>query len=165
MKIITALLNPDDLLSAISDLTDIGFTYKEISLISSVENVPQFLEGEPETKALGGAAAGAAAGGLAGALGAWVAPSIPGFEAMLATGLLTTAAGSVIGGFLGSIYTVRAESQTKLDVHEALEAGSILLLVADYGARAEQAAAILDEHDAQHIEIHELPEGETFSAR
>ncbi|MFN2138363.1 MAG: hypothetical protein ACK2UK_20575 [Candidatus Promineifilaceae bacterium] len=164
MKVVTAILNPQQLRRALRQLDAEGYKGDQISVISSPEHMPEFLEGEPEMHAVEGAAAGAVTGGLLGALGAWVAPAVPGFEAMLATGALTTAAGSAIGGYLGSLYSVRAESQTKLDVHEDLEAGSMLLVVHTKEGGASRAASILTELEGKDVEIHDLPDEDHIAA-
>ncbi|MAT98317.1 MAG: hypothetical protein CL608_14325 [Anaerolineaceae bacterium] len=157
MKIVTGLFTPEDAVKAIRRLTKQGFNYDDFSMMSSAEEMPDYLEGDPEDSATSGAAAGAAAGGAVGALGSVVASTIPGFETMFVTGLMTTAVGGVIGGYLGSMYNVRAESQTKIDIHEALEAGDILIVVRANKANVNTAESIMHNSSGKHIETHTIP--------
>ncbi len=156
MKIVIGLFEPEDMIEAISSLTENGIIYDDISVISSATDMPQFLESESEEAAVSGAAVGAATGGVLGALGAWISPSIPGFESMFAAGLLTTTAGSVIGGYLGSLYNIRADDQTELDIHQELESGKTLLLIRAVVLVAEKVASIMKEAGGHDVEIHEI---------
>lgn len=157
MKIVTGLFTPEDAVTAIRRLTKQGFNYDDFSMMSSAEEMPDYLEGDPEESATSGAAAGAAAGGAVGALGSVAASTIPGFESMFVTGLMTTAVGGIVGGYLGSMYNVRAESQTKIDIHEALESGDILIVVRATKANANTAESVLNNSNGQHIEVHTIP--------
>lgn len=163
MKIVTGIFTPDAVVTAVHRLAANGFSHDNLSLLTSASAMPAYLEGEPEKAALTGAAVGAVAGGSMGALGTWVAATIPGFEAaLLATGVMSTAVGSVIGGYLGSLYTVRADDQTKIDTHEELEAGKILLLVnidetEGETAVEETAVALLEQSHGEHVESHTIP--------
>ena len=162
MKVVIGLFEQDDVITAVRRLTNNGFGYDDLSLMSSAAEMPDYLEGEPEESAAGGAALGAAAGGAAGALGSWAASTIPGFQNMFVSGLMATAVGGVIGGYLGSMYTARRESQTKLDVDEALEAGQILLVAkADDEAVAAIAVSQMERSGGQHVEIHTIPAEKT----
>jgi hypothetical protein len=156
MKIVLGLFQPTDAMNAINGLRDAGFNYDDMSVLSSAAQMPTYLEGDPEDSAVSGAAIGGVAGGVAGALGAWAVPAIPGFEAMAATGLLTTAAGSVMGGFLGSLYSVRAESKTQIDIHEALESGQVLLLVKTVDENEDRAKEVLESSDGHSVQIHDF---------
>ncbi|MFN2117849.1 MAG: hypothetical protein ACK2U0_11150 [Candidatus Promineifilaceae bacterium] len=156
MNIVIGLFEPKDMIEAISSLTEIGFIYDDFSVLSSAVDIPEFLESEPEEAAVSGAVVGAAAGGILSALGAWISPTIPGFETMFAAGLMTTAAGSVIGGFLGSLYNMRAEDQTELDIHQELEAGKTLLLVRVTDLDSEKVASLMKEAGGSDVEIHTI---------
>lgn len=160
MKIVTGLFTADDVITAVHRLTENNFSYNDLSLMSSAAEMPDYLEGEPEAAATSGAAVGAVAGGSIGALGTWVASAIPGFESMFVSGLITTAVGGVIGGYLGSLYTVRATSQTKLDIHEELEAGNMLMVVKTDGHNTQTAVTLMTESNGQHIEMHTIPDEE-----
>ena len=157
MKIVTGLFSPEDALGVIRRLVRQGFTYDDLSMMSNVAEIPDYLEGKPEKSAASGAAAGAAAGGAIGALGSVIASTIPGFETMFVSGLMTTAVGGVIGGYLGSLYNVRNESQTKIDIHEALEAGDYLIITRANKANDKTAETIMTRSNGRHIEIHTIP--------
>ena len=161
MKIVTALFHPDNTIGAVRRLTEKGFTYDDLSMMSSISEMPAFLEGEPEETAPTGAIVGAATGGAVGALGTVAASSIPGFEAVFVSGLMATAVGSVIGGYLGSLYSVRAETQTELDIHEALASGQVLIVVRCSDERqAKTAVTILENNNGEHVETHTIPQTE-----
>ena len=158
MRIVIGLFEPNDALAAIRLLQEHGFTYEDLSLVSASSDIPDVLEGEPEKAAAGGAAAGAVAGGTIGALGTLIASSIPGMETMFVSGLMATAAGGVISGFLGSLYSVRAESQTKIDIKDELAAGKLLLVVKTDKSQTEMVESQLAECQGEHIESHDVPE-------
>ncbi len=157
MKIVTGLFTPEDALAAVRRLVRKEFSYDDLSMMSSIAELPEYFEGEPEKSAISGAAAGAAAGGAIGALSSVVASTIPGFENMFVSGLMTTTIGGVVGGYLGSLYNVRAETQTEIDVHEALEAGDILLIARVNEANAETAKTVMTDSNGKHVEFHTIP--------
>jgi hypothetical protein len=157
MKIITGLFEPADAFKTLDQLIARGFTREELSLVSSTKDMPDYLEGDPENSAAKGAAIGAVAGGSVGALGAWIAPAIPGFEALFAAGMLTTAAGGVIGAFLGSIFNVRAESQTEIDVHDALANGKYLLVAKVEDGQVEEVAGLFEAGKGFDLEVNDIP--------
>ncbi len=164
MKIVTGLFSPEDAVAVIRRLTKQGFNYDDFSMMSSAAEMPDYLEGDPEKSATTGAAAGAAAGGAVGALSSMAVSTIPGFETMFVSGLMTTAVGGVIGGYLGSLYNVRAETQTKIDIHEALESGDILIIVRTDKTNKNSAESIMNKSNGQHIETHTIP-AEKFKAQ
>ena len=158
MKLITGLFEPTDAFQTIDQLLNRGYTHRNLSLISSAEDIPDLLEGDPEDSAAKGAAIGAVAGGSVGALGAWIMPVIPGFESLAAAGMLTTAAGSVIGAFLGSIFNVRAESQTGIDVHDGLANGKYLLVASVKDDRVEEVAGLFEAGKGFDLEVNDIPD-------
>ncbi|MCB8984912.1 MAG: hypothetical protein H6659_13865 [Ardenticatenaceae bacterium] len=165
MKIVIGIFEPNELNTAVKSLTENGFDIKDISLMASADDMPEFeLEGKPEKSAVQGAEIGAIAGGSLGAIGSWAISAIPGFGALFAAGLMSTAIGSVVGGYLGSLYSVRAESQTKYDVEEALEEAleedEILLAVRTPDENAETAVSFLKANRGQHVEVHTLSDEE-----
>ncbi len=157
MKIVTGLFSPEDAVAVIRRLVKEGFSYDDLSMMSSASEMPEYLEGDAEQSATSGAAAGAAAGGTLGAFGSVVASTIPGFETMFVSGLMATAVGGVVGGYLGSMYNTRAETQTKIDIHESLEAGNILIVVRAGENNVKTAESLMDKNNGQHIEIHTIP--------
>lgn len=88
--------------------------------------------------------------------GLLVASTIPGFETMFVSGLMATAAGGVIGGYLGTLYSVRAESQTKIDIKEELAAGRLLLVVRTERSNTGKVKSILEASQGEHVEIHDI---------
>lgn len=161
MKIVTGLFNPSDAMTAVGALTDNGFSHEDISMMSSVSEVPEFLEGEPEESAATGAAVGAVTGGAIGALSAFAVSAIPGFESYFVSGVMATTAGTVLGGYLGSLYTMRADEQTKIDIHEELDKGKILVIVQATEATAEKGHSLMEESNGAHVETHDVPKDET----
>ena len=104
MKIVTGIFTPEDAVATIDYLTANGFSQEEVLLISSNSEMPAYLEGEAEESAVAGAVVGGVAGGALAGLGSWVSSTIPGFEYMMMTGVMTTAIGVVAGAyFCGAI--------------------------------------------------------------
>lgn len=157
MWIVTGLFEPEEVFAAARRaMEELDMTSQDLSLVSSVSDIPTALEGEPKEAAASGATVGAAAGSSIGALGTLAASTIPGFEAMFVSGLMATAAGGVIGGYLGSLYGVRAESQTKIDIKEELAAGRLLLIVRTDESDTEEVKSILEASQGDHVEIHNV---------
>lgn len=163
MNIVTGLFKPKDVIKVIRELRQASYDYEDLSLISKVANVPDFIDGEPEESAAQGAAVGAAAGGVIGLLGSFAVSTIPGLESSFVSGLMATSAGSVIGGYLGSIYTVRAESQTHHDVHQALEEGDILLVVHVGSNSVDNTVDLLNQNNGYQVETHQVTQDESES--
>lgn len=159
MKIIIGLFDPDNAITAVRKLLDSGFDYNELSMMSSSSDIPDYyLETEPEEAAGNGAVIGAVTGGTIGALSSAVASTIPGFESMFVSGLMATAAGSVIGTYLGSIYSVRAETFEEINIDEALANGDILIVAkTEEDALVETAVSVLEKTQGQHIKVHTVP--------
>lgn len=156
MNVVTGLFTPTNAFVTLDRLMENGFTRDNLSVISSATQMPDYLEGEPEEAAAAGTAAGAAAGGVLAALGTWAVSTIPGLETMAAAGFLNTAAGGVMGAFLGSLFAVRAESQTAMDIHEELAAGKVLVVVNADAREAERARALMEQSRGENIEIHDI---------
>ncbi len=158
LNVVTGLFTPKDAGQVLRQLKINDFSHEDLAIMSSPGEVPAYLEGEPEEAAASGAAVGAAAGSALGALGPLAARAIPGFETMLTAGLMTTTLGGVIGGYLGSLYSVRAESQPGIDIHEELEAGKFLLLVRTHESGEEETAvSLMRANNGDHVEIHTIP--------
>lgn len=155
MKIVFALFDPADSSAAIRLLTNSGFAREDLSLISSAADLSfdleDDIEGEPEETAVTGAIVGGTAGGAVGALGAWAASTIPGLETFSVAGLVATGAGAAIGTYLGGLYATRAETQTKLDIHQELDEGKVLLVVKTEQDRAETAASLLERSNGHDV--------------
>lgn len=158
MKIVTAIFAPEDIENAIDHLINNNVPRENLSLVSSAGAMPAYLEGKPEKSAASGALLGAVSGGTVGALGSVAVANIAGFESLLVSGLMATAVSSIIGGYLGSLYSVRADTQTQIDVHEELEAGNLLLLIEVPEAQADAVKEILAKTEGEHAQIHTVPE-------
>lgn len=162
MKIVTGIFNPDDVVGTVNSLTQNGFGYEDLSVLSSASEMPSYLEGAAEKSAASGAVAGAVVGSTLGALGTAAASTVPGFEGVFVTGLMTTTLGGVVGGYLGSLYSVRAEEEMEeeieFDVQDALKSGQILLVVKiEEEGEAETAVTLLEQNNGRQIEIHDIP--------
>ncbi|MCL4262952.1 MAG: hypothetical protein KJ069_07040 [Anaerolineae bacterium] len=167
MNVVTGLFTAEETAAVVNYLTENGFPPDRLSVISSPMELPAYLEGEPEQAAAAGAVLGAVAGGTIGALTTLAASAAPGFRALpiivgaeplLVFGLMTTAVGSAVGGYLGSLYSVRADSEPQIDVVKLLESGHIILVVTTEGeGKAETAVSLMQQLGGQQIEIHPLP--------
>lgn len=167
MNVITGFFAAEEAVAVVNYLTKNGFPPECLSVISSPMEMPAYLEGEPEQAAATGAALGAVAGGTVGVLTTLTASAVPGFQTLSAVmgaeplvvfGLMTTAVGSVVGGYLGSLYSVRADSEPQIDVVKLLESGHIILVVTTEGERkAATAVWLMEQLGGQHIEIHPFP--------
>lgn len=161
MRIVTALFAPEEVQPAIDHLTTNGIPRDSLSLISAAAEMPPYLEGEPEKSAVSGALLGAVSGGTMGALGSVVVSTLPGFESMLVSGLMATTLSGVVGAYLGSLYSVRADTQEQIDIEQELAAGRILLLIKTTEEEADAAKELLKETHGKHAEIHTIPADET----
>lgn len=163
MKIITGVFQPEDTILIIRRLINHGFRYEDLSMMSAISNLPKYLEEvESEDAAITGAAAGAVAGSSVGALSSWAVSTIPGLESVFVTGfLMATAIGRVVGGYLGSLYSVRADDQPKIDIHDELAAGKILVVVKISGkVDAETAVDVMEQSNGEHVNAHIIPHEE-----
>jgi len=70
---------------------------------------------------------------------------------------MATTLSGVVGAYLGSIYSVRADTQEQVDVHEELEAGRVLLLVKTTEETADAVKELLEERDGAYVEIYNIP--------
>lgn len=158
MRIVTAIFAPEAVESAVEYLTTKNIPRENLSLISSTADMPTYLEGEPEKSAVSGALLGAVSGGTMGALGSVAVSNIPGFDIpILVSGLMATTLSGVVGAYLGSLYSVRADTQEHIDIHEELEAGRVLLLIRTMEEEADAIKELLEEANGAHVEIHTIP--------
>lgn len=157
MRIVAGIYKPEEVTAAIKHLTNSGIPREELSIISSAAEIPIYLEGEAEKSAVSGALLGAVSGGTLGALGSVAVANIPGFETLLVSGVMATALSGVVGAYLGSLYSVRADTQEQIDVHEELAAGRVLLLIKTDAEQADAAKELLEETHGEHLEIYTVP--------
>ena len=163
MKIITGLFQPEDANFVVHRLINHGFERDDLSMMSTIADLPQYLEEvESEDAAVTGAAAGAVTGSSVGALGSWAVSTIPGLESVFVAGfLMATAIGGIVGGYLGSLYSVRADDQSKINMHDELAAGKILVVVKISGkVEVETAVTIMKESNGEHVNAHVIPDKE-----
>lgn len=162
MNIVTGLFHDHERIEpALDSLKQAGFDWERVSLITAVnaEDMPD-LEEEPEKTAVEGAALGGTLGSVLGLLGSILFISLPGIGPVLTSGLMGTAAGGVLGGYLGSLYSVRAASESELDIKEELADGAVLMIVHTDGVAANSTTtAILKDNGAEHVELHDVEEG------
>jgi hypothetical protein len=139
-----------------------GFQPDQVRPLVAADELPPYLEGEPEKSASRGWLAGSIAGALVGALGGWllmvafdlrVAPPLAVMFLLIAAG-----GGAALGGFLTAIYAVRADTQMDMDIREALSEGRALLVVYAGDAEAARAARIMKRRRAEKVEAHLVPE-------
>lgn len=161
MKIITGLFQPEDAIFTVRRLINHGFGREDLSMVSTIADLPQYLEEvESEDAAVTGATAGAVTGSSVGALSSWAVSTIPGLESVFVTGfLMATAIGGIVGGYLGSLYSVRADENSKINMHDELAAGKVLVVVKISGkSDAETAVTIMEESSGEHVHAHVIPE-------
>lgn len=141
---------------AIDALAAAGFGRDRVSLAVRDTDTAQELRRHTGTAAGEGAAAGAVSGGVAGGalglLAALGAVAIPGIGAAVAAGWLATAVvgagvGAAAGGLVGSLIGLGVPEADATRFDAAFRRGGILLAV-ESGGRADEAAAILETHQA-----------------
>lgn len=160
MITVFGLFEPAAVRPALERLAAVGYGTTDLSVVTLPGNIPDYLMGEAQQAAGEGMAVGAVTGSLMGVLGTLAASTIPGMEFTVVSGLLGTAAGGAVGAYLGGLYTMRAETQDEIDLKDALDQGDVLLLIHTTDARAEQAAALMEEAGGRHVETHSIPAGD-----
>lgn len=166
MSVVTGLFAAEEIAAVESYFTKNGFPPESLSVISSPMEMPAYLEGNPKQAALTGAALGALAGGAMGIITTLVVSALPAFqvipvmmgvEPVFVLGLMFTAVGCIVGGYLGSLYSVRADSNLNIDVVRFLESGHHILVATTEGERkVETAVSLMQQLGGQQIEIHPL---------
>lgn len=138
-----------------------GFLPENVTELNAIEEVPDYLEGEPERTASLGWLNGAVLGALIGAVAGWLLfelfnLSLPG--PLLVVFLLVSAgAGAAIGGYLLSIYSVRADTKLDMDIREALSEGKSLLMVHAHDNEVSAVARIMKRQRSEKVETHMIP--------
>lgn len=163
MKAITGFFESDKISNVVHKLMENGIEQNSLSTVSSEQNVPEYIEGEPEEVAADGAAIGAVIGGSVGMLGSAAASAIPGFETSIVAGFMGTAGGAALGTYLGSIYSVRAnrelvEGKTMIDLLN--EGHTLLIVTAMDDDTLNRAEEVLINAGAANIETHTVPDDE-----
>ncbi|MCA9971477.1 MAG: hypothetical protein KC425_14730 [Anaerolineales bacterium] len=158
MKIAAGIFAMDEVSEVTEALEAAGFSAADLSFFTATQTdeAVDLLRQEPEQTAVQGALLGGALGSVMGLLGSIAVIPIPGVGPVLASGIMATATGGAVGTFLGSIYSVRAESRPVLRLKEALAEGQVLVAVhvtEDNAARAEQ---VLRDADGEIVNIYEV---------
>ena len=156
MNMVIGLFTLENLGPAVQQLTESGIDRSDLSTVATVANIPDQLLGEPEKAAVHGAEIGAATGGVLGAIGSVALSGIPGLEGSVASGLMATVAGGVLGGYLGSLYNTKAETQEATAIDEALANGEVLLIVQTTAEGTESVAALMAQAGGHDIETHAI---------
>jgi hypothetical protein len=143
---------------AVTQLKEAGFSEDDLALITSyqVEDVPDILGEEPEKTAVTGALVGSGIGGALGLLGSIVILPVIGIGALVASGLMATASGSILGGYLGSLYATRIEDEPEHELKVALAEGKVLLLAHVEESNEEMARTIMRQSGGSYLETQEI---------
>ena len=148
----------DKIKTAVTRLKQAGFAENDMTLITryQVEEVDDVLDEEPEETAVTGALVGSGIGGVLGLLGGISVVTVPGVGPMLASGLLATAIGSVLGGYLGSMHASRREDEPEHELRKALGERKLILFVRVQDTNEESARTILRQSGGDFLETHEI---------
>lgn len=141
---------------AVSALRQDGISDESMTLLTSAESaeVAEIVGVEPDNAALQGALAGTGIGGTLGALGAVALVAIPGIGTILASGLVATLSGSVLGGYLGTLYGMRAETHEVIALKNRVTPNSVILIVqAQSEEKAQAYQTLLESQGSEWSEI------------
>jgi hypothetical protein len=139
-------------------LKEAGFEPRDIALLTTyeAEEVRDMLGEEPEKTAVEGAVVGSGIGSVLGLLGSAIVLPIPGAGPLLAAGIMATASGGVLGGYLGAIYASRAESEPEYRLKELLSEDKVLLIVRVNESNETMAHQIMEEAGGKYLKVHEV---------
>lgn len=120
----------DQINDAVSALRGAGAADECLTLLASAEaaEVADIVGAEPDSGVLQGALVGTGIGGALGALGTIALVAVPGVGPILASGIIATLSGSTIGGYLGTLYGMRAETNDIIEMKKSLSKDSIILI-------------------------------------
>jgi len=140
---------------AVTELIAAGFSTQELGTVVRDPKVPLGEDEKAEAyreASIERTATGAVSGAfIGGALGAVTALLIPGFGAVLVTGILVgAAAGGFAGGFAGLISSMQLTDEEKHYYHQEVVRGKALVVV-NAGDRVPEAAAILERCGARNV--------------
>lgn len=157
MKAVVGFFDPGGAGPAREALLAGGFQPEDVMEPATIDDVPAYLEGEPEKMASRGWLVGTILGAVVGAALGWLVMSRYSMQYITLTVLISAAAGAAIGGYLLSIYSVRADEELDMDVREALGEGQTLLVVRASGSGVERAIDILSAYRSRHIATYPVP--------
>lgn len=159
MKILIGIFEQEqEIETVVNRLLETEFDQNDLALMThyQAEEVRDVIGEEPTKTAITGTLIGSGIGSTLGLLGSIALLPIPGAGPFLVSGLLTTASSGVLGGYLGSIYAVRAEEQAELELKEALGEDKILLLVQVTSTNEEDARMIMRQFGGGYLKTHEI---------
>jgi len=160
MQTIIGFYDPANLHTARQGLIEAGITPGDILEITSEDDIPDFLEGEPERRASQGWLAGSIIGALIGAVLAVAITYLtynPSLLILTLIALVGAGAGAALGGYLFSIYSLRADTEAGMGVRDALGQGQRVLLVRATDADAKIATAVMEHHHSDRIDTYPMP--------
>ena len=139
---------------AVHALDGAGFERERISLViqDADEKYAEYGEEPAEVEeVVDGMVAGGLLGGLTGLVVGLFTLVIPGVGPLLAAGPLAVAlagagAGAVLGTLVGALVDMGVDEETARYYAEGIHRGGVLVAVTTADARADEAAAILDDH-------------------
>lgn len=153
MKAVIGIYEPEDAKVALRRLEADDFWAERVEEFTSIEDVPDYLEGEPEKAAAWGGKLGIFLGAFIGAIGGTLAVYALSLSSLVFPVLMGIAGGAVIGGFLSALYTMRGETQLGMDIHEAIGQGKSMLLVLTNAANADIVAHLMERYNSEHVQI------------
>ncbi|MFO7661459.1 MAG: hypothetical protein R6X18_02575 [Chloroflexota bacterium] len=162
MQAVIGYFEPRDVESIRASLVSAGFRSEDILELTTIDEVPEFLEGEPEEAASRGWLFGAIISGLIGAVAGWLM-AITFNQSIIFSVLMGAAGAAVLGGYLSSLYTVRANTKVGMDIHEALSDDMSLVLVRVGDDDVEAATAIMEHYHNEGIDAYPIPKPEVGS--
>lgn len=149
---------------AVQDLENAGFAREDIGILANEEAARSYAgsSGHTDTEGAGsgamkGAGTGAAIGGGIGLIAGLTSLAIPGFGAVIAAGPIASALagagiGAAAGGLIGGLTKVGVSEHDAEHYAEGVRRGGVLVTVRTADEMAEQAADILENHDADDVE-------------
>jgi hypothetical protein len=157
MKAVVGIFNPSQAGVARDGLVSSGFRTEDIVEITTIDDMPSYLESEPEKTASWGWLFGIIVGGMLGALGGWLAAYLFNISSVIVSVLMGVAGGAVLGGYLSALYTLRADTQAEMDIHEALGQGKSLVLVQVNDEAVDTTTGIMEQYQSDAVEVYSMP--------
>lgn len=164
MKAVVGFFDFGEARSAQDALVVGGFRPEDLTVLTTIEDMPEYLEGEPEKMASWGWLIGTVLGAAVGALIGWLVMSRYSMQFIALTVLLSAAIGGAIGGYLLALYLVRADAEPDLDIRAALSEGKSLLVAMTNGASVKRAIRIMNRNHSSHTLTYPVPAEEARTA-
>jgi hypothetical protein len=141
-----------------------GFRPEDVKVLTTISDVPEYLEGEPEKMTSWGWLIGTALGALVGAAIGWLVMSRYSMQFIVLTVLLSAAIGGAIGGYLLALYFVRADVEPDMEIRASLSEGKALLVAMANGAGVRRAIRIMNRNNSRHTLTYPVPAEEAETA-